>query len=350
MRSWCFDSVATEVDGVTTYDREYGSAEFREVMRKLVGDGVYANPANNMQVTAGGGLAVSVLPGYCWIKGALGIVDEAETLTLDASSAGRTDVIVARFDLSLAARDIHLAVVKGAEGSTDAPALTRNDSTYDICLARVQVGANATNITPANITDTRLNDSVCGIVTGVIDQIDATDLFAQYGDIFDSFMSQLESTLSGDVAGNLLNIINNHTENTDNPHQTTPAQIGAQEKLTVQYAELAANNGTETTSVTFNVDRTARAYLVVIGIIPDIASAVPALTEDLVNAVGMLATPTITTDSSYYFATKDATATRVSQYIRATCKCPSLGGANVLTVTNSKIFMSARRVTVIEVH
>lgn len=349
MRSWCFDSVATEVDGVTTYDREYGSAEFREVMRKLVGDGVYANPANNMQVTAGGGLTVSVLPGYCWIHGALGIVDEAETLAIDATTKGRTDLIVARFDLSLAARDIHLTVVKGAEGSADAPALTRNDSVYDICLAKVRVSAGATAVALSDITDTRYDANLCGIVTGVIDQIDATDLFAQYGDIFNAFMQQLENTLSGDVAGNLLNIINNHTEDTSNPHQTTPEQIGAQEKLTVQFADLAANDGASVTSVTFNVDRTARAYLVTIGFAAA-ATLLPALTEDLVNAVGMLASPTNTAYSSFYFITKDATATRVSQYVRATCERASLGGANVLTVTNSKILMSARRVTVIEVH
>lgn len=226
MRSWCFDSVATEVDGVTTYDREYGSAEFREVMRKLVGDGVYANPANNMQVTAGGGLTVSVLPGYCWIKGALGIVDETETLAVDAATKGRTDLIVARFDLSLAARDIHLAVVKGAEGSTDAPALTRNDSVYDICLAKVRVSAGATAVALSDITDTRYDANLCGIVTGVIDQIDATDLFAQYGDIFNVFMQQLESVLSGDVAGNLLVLINNHVDDTNNPHNVTREQLG----------------------------------------------------------------------------------------------------------------------------
>lgn len=226
MRSWCFDSVATEADGVTTYDREYGSAEFREVMRKLVGDGVYADPANNMQVTTGGGLSVVVQPGYCWIKGALGIVDEAETLTLDAATGNRVDLIVARFDLSLAARDIHLAVVKGTDGSTDAPVLTRNDSTYDICLARVQVGAGATNITPANITDTRFDKSVCGIVTGVIDQIDATNLFAQYEAAFNDFMDQLADTLTGDVAGNLLVLINDHTANKENPHAVTKAQLG----------------------------------------------------------------------------------------------------------------------------
>lgn len=226
MRSWCFDSVATEVDGVTTYDREYGSAEFREVMRKLVGDGVYADPANNMQVTASGGLSVSVLPGYCWIKGALGIVDEAETLTLDAATGSRVDLIVARFDLSLAARDIHLAVVKGTNGSNIAPALTRNDSVYEICLARVHVSATVTNITPANITDTRHDATVCGIVTGVVDQIDATDLFAQYGAVFDEFMAELGDVLTGDVAGNLLTLIDNHKADTNNPHNVTASQVG----------------------------------------------------------------------------------------------------------------------------
>lgn len=226
MRSWCFDSVATEVDGVITYDREYGSSDFREVMRKLVGDGVYADPANNMQVVAGGGLSVVVQPGYCWIKGALGIVDDAETLTLDVSASGRTDLIVARFDLSLASRDIHLQVVKGTEGSSAAPELTRNDSTYDLQLARVRLGANSENITFSAITDTRFDSSVCGIVTGVIDQINASGLFSQYESVFNEFMNQLNDVLSDDVAGNLLALINAHTEDGNNPHRVTADQVG----------------------------------------------------------------------------------------------------------------------------
>ena len=226
MRSWCFDSVATEVDGVVTYDREYGSAEFREVIRKLVGNGVYANPANNMQVTAAGGMGVTVQPGYCWINGALGIVDEAETLTLAVSANGRTDAIVARFDLSLDARDIHLHVIKGSEGSYDPPELTRNESVYDIELAQVRIGANASNITMAAITDTRFDSNASGIVTGIINQIDATNLFAQYGAVFDEFMAELENTLSEDVAGNLLVLLNTHKSDRTNPHGVTSEQVG----------------------------------------------------------------------------------------------------------------------------
>lgn len=226
MRSWCFDSVATEVDGVTTYDREYGSAEFREVISKLVGNGVYANPASNMQVVVTGGLNVAVQPGCCWIQGAFGVVDEAETLTIEPSTNGRYDAIVARFDLSLASRDIHLAVIKGTEGSLMRPTLTRNASIYELQLASIHVNANATAISTTDITDTRYSSSYCGVVAGVIDQINTTGLFIQYEAQFYKFLNEIKDSLTGDVAGNLLTLIDNHTKNLNNPHNVTKDQVG----------------------------------------------------------------------------------------------------------------------------
>lgn len=226
MRSWCFDSVATEVDGVMTYDREYGSAEFREVISKLVGNGIYANPASNMQVVVAGGLNVAVQPGCCWIQGAFGVVDEAETLTIEPSTNGRYDAIVARFDLSLASRDIHLAVVKGTEGSLMRPTLTRNASVYELQLASIYVNANVTAISTTDITDTRYSSSYCGIVTGVIDQINTTGLFIQYEGQFYKFLNEIKNSLTGDVAGNLLMLIDSHTKNLNNPHNVTREQLG----------------------------------------------------------------------------------------------------------------------------
>lgn len=275
MRSWCFDAVATEVDGVTQYDREYGSAEFRELMRKLISNGVYANPATNMQVVAGGGLNVVVKPGCCWVSGALGIVDTDEILTLDASANGRTDAIVARFDLSLEARDIHLYVIKGKEGSNEAPELTRNESIYDIQLARVRLGANSPNVTMAAITDTRYDSSVCGIVTGMIDQIDTTDLFAQYGATFEEFMASLEDTLTEDVAGNLLVLLNTHKSDKNNPHGVTYDQVGlgnvlnekqyceSNPPITVSDTETLSANHTRTISQN-NKFNNARAFFVTV--------------------------------------------------------------------------------------
>lgn len=198
MRSWCFDSQAATSDGVTTYDREYGSSDIREVVGKLIGNGVYATPSTNMQVVADSGMNVKVQPGCCWISGAYGVVDTAETITITGTG---TILIVARFDLSLSARSISLKAVTS---------LTRNASIYDIQLASISVPSGTTSITQSMITDTRQNGTVCGIVTGVIDQIDTTNLFAQYQSSFNAFMATLENTLTGDVAGNLLTLINNH--------------------------------------------------------------------------------------------------------------------------------------------
>ena len=104
------------------YKRQaYGSAEEREERKMLVGNGIYANPATNMQVVADNGMTVKVKPGACWIEGAFGVVDNDESKTLTASENGRIDLIVARFDLSLSARDIHIDVIQGTEGSTSPP-------------------------------------------------------------------------------------------------------------------------------------------------------------------------------------------------------------------------------------
>ena len=71
MRSWHFDSQAIESGDTTTYDRAYGSAEEREERKMLVGNGIYANPATNMQVVADNGMTVKVKPGRAGLKGLL---------------------------------------------------------------------------------------------------------------------------------------------------------------------------------------------------------------------------------------------------------------------------------------
>ena len=48
-----------------------------------------------------------------------------------------------------------------------------------MCIADVLVGAGATSITGGVITDQRLNTTLCGVVAGVVDQIDTTAFNAQ---------------------------------------------------------------------------------------------------------------------------------------------------------------------------
>ena len=59
------------------------------------------------------------------------------------------------------------------------------------------------------IEDTRFNNNLCGIVEGAVEQINTTDIFAQYEAYFNEWFADLQTQLSGDVAGNLQNEITN---------------------------------------------------------------------------------------------------------------------------------------------
>lgn len=222
--------------GNPIYDRAEEASFFAEYFASFIGNGVYPNPSVGMQVIANGGLELLVQPGKCFIKGYFGVVEEGgETVRLESSdtSYNRIDRVVAR--LTIEERKIKLAVLKGIPASTPvATDLTRNSNIYEICLADVAVNKNASVITQANITDTRLNSSICGIVSGVIEQVDTTTLFEQYKKWFEeqqskantdyqkwfdgftipseeeftNWFNNIKEKLSEDAAGNLQNQIN----------------------------------------------------------------------------------------------------------------------------------------------
>ena len=97
------------------------------------------------------------------------------TLATADGVLNRIDRIVVRWDLT--ERKISVAVKSSTPATSPvAPALQRDADAYELCLADVLVGAGVTAISQANITDRRLDGSLCGVVAGVVDQID-TDAF-----------------------------------------------------------------------------------------------------------------------------------------------------------------------------
>lgn len=129
--------------------------------------GVHASDV--LGVTASAGLSVTVAPGVAWLKYAdfAGVAygnTEAKRLQLDAASTNypRIDRIVVRYSKS--ENKVYLAVRKGtAASSPSAPAIVRDANTYEISLAQVRVNAGATSV--SSITDERLNNDVCGLMT-----------------------------------------------------------------------------------------------------------------------------------------------------------------------------------------
>ncbi len=184
MRSGFFNSniEGYDDDGNPIYDRAEEASFFAEYFASFIGIGVYPNPSTGLQVVACEGMKLLVQAGKCFIQGYFGLVEEGgEEVTLEASDANlpRIDRVIAR--LSIEAREIKLAVLKGTPASTPiAPDLTRNSNVYEIALADISISKNVSVIPQASITDTRLNSALCGIVSGVIEQVDTTTLFNQY--------------------------------------------------------------------------------------------------------------------------------------------------------------------------
>lgn len=167
-------------------DRKYNADDISNFFYKLISDGVLATPSTNLQVQAGTGLQVSVSPGYGMINAKYINVTTPQAVQLTAADIAldRIDRIVMKLDRT--SRQITIYAKTGTPGATPAiPSITRTDDVWELSLARIYVAAGATSITQAEITDERSNTSVCGYITGMIDQIDTTELFAQFTAAFE---------------------------------------------------------------------------------------------------------------------------------------------------------------------
>lgn len=135
-------------------------------------------------VTAAGGLKVTVGAGRGWVHpsrftGYSITKREADTLTMPLAdpSLPRIDRIVMRYDAG--ARAASLQVLQGTASSTPtAPAISRTELIYDLCLAEITRPAGSTSITTGQITDTRLDEALCGIVRDGVTGIPTDELLA----------------------------------------------------------------------------------------------------------------------------------------------------------------------------
>ena len=145
--------------------------------------GVFSS-AEDFPVTAAGGLKVTVGAGRGWVHpsrftGYSITKRETDTLTLPLAdpSLPRIDRIIMRYDAG--ARAASLQVLQGTASSTPtAPAISRTELIYDLCLAEITRPAGSTSITTGQITDTRLDEKLCGIVRDGVTGIPTDELLA----------------------------------------------------------------------------------------------------------------------------------------------------------------------------
>lgn len=173
-----------------SHDRTYRAEDWAEYFASFIGNGVFPVPSTGLQVVVDNGMNLLLKAGKAWINGYFYNNTSDLTITIGTADGqlNRIDRIVVRWDLT---NRIISAEVKSStySASPTAPALQRDADIYELALADVYVGAGVTAITQSNITDRRLNTSLCGIVAAVVDQIDTEAFNAQLQAWFAEYQS-----------------------------------------------------------------------------------------------------------------------------------------------------------------
>ena len=223
LESIFFDSQVTYDEfGTPVYDRPNSAEQLRATFSSLLSNGIVSTKTSSMAsevgfiVDAVEGMEIAVNKGMCWINGSCGKEPSRRTFKLDAGmEQPRYDSVVLRWDNRQAARNIDIFVKKGTPGGDPTiPLLERNSSVYELRIANILVKANTLAITTKNITDTRLDTEDCGLVVGLVENIDTSQLYKQIqSDLYDfksteqaEFMSWFETIqdiLDENAAGNL---------------------------------------------------------------------------------------------------------------------------------------------------
>ena len=163
--------------------------------------GVYS-AEEDFSVTAQGGLSVQVSAGQAWVrparfKGRSIIMEQPTTVALTEADPvrSRIDRIVLRYDA--AAKKTSLQVLDGTPDSAApaAPEISRTELIYDLCLAEIRRPAGSTAVTAADITDTRADETVCGVMRDGVHGIPTGTLVQQFRAVIDALKGEAADKL-----------------------------------------------------------------------------------------------------------------------------------------------------------
>ena len=146
--------------------------------------GVYAKDSN-FAVSITGTRQITIAPGLAWInyddfKGVSVCSREDTVLTVpDADNTlNRVDRVVLQFDTSSNLTAIRLNTGTPAVAAQP-PDILQNHNQYELGLCTISVPAGSAAVTSADITDTRADEDVCGVMRDGVNGIPTAQLQAQ---------------------------------------------------------------------------------------------------------------------------------------------------------------------------
>ena len=163
--------------------------------------GVYAKDSN-FAASITGTRQVTIAPGLAWMnyddfKGVSVCSREDTVLTVpDADSTlNRVDRVVLQFDTASNLTAIRLKTGTPAVAAQP-PDILQNHNQYELGLCTISVPAGSAAITAADITDTRADEAVCGVMRDGVTGIPTAQLIAQWRAAQADLETQLRAQLA----------------------------------------------------------------------------------------------------------------------------------------------------------
>ena len=187
-------------------DRKYDADQMSQYFKGLIGNGVFESVGSALAVSAGSGMNVEVASGRgvieCkWINNDATI---EVPITGSHATLPRYTAVVMRLDKIN--REMKITTIDGTPAITPVkPSLSNTDTMKDLCLAWVLVPAGSSSISGSNIEDAR-STSACGWVTGLVTQLDVSNLYTQWVDLFNAYYEDMNTSFDAwfrDLVGEL---------------------------------------------------------------------------------------------------------------------------------------------------
>ena len=167
-------------------DRMYDATDISSIFDGIIKDGVFMSIGDAFIVSAATGMQVTVGSGRAWFNHTWTYNSVASLYTIEPAEIvlNRIDTVVLEINASEEVRANSIKVIKGTPASNPvAPTLIDTELVHQYPLADIYVGANVTEIIPANITN-RVGTAACPLSTGILETLDSAPLLAQWNSAF----------------------------------------------------------------------------------------------------------------------------------------------------------------------
>lgn len=180
------------------------TAEDAELFHCTRASGVWAENSFGISVT-GTDNNVTIGTGIAWINngefsGKVAALKTAETHDIGIADGAypRIDVIALQFNVNNNATEV---VVKKGTPATNPirPGIVRTESVYELYLASIYRPAGATVITSGNITDLRMDKTVCGLMADSVTKIDLNAIHAQFMGLVKELETAIQNIEVGEI-------------------------------------------------------------------------------------------------------------------------------------------------------